>query len=89
MENHNNTGKLIGAILLGAAIGGIAGVLLAPRKGSETRKNISGQTEDLVDSMKEKFAEFLEGINKEAEIVKNKSSEFMKDGQASKAERIK
>ncbi|HEX7413144.1 MAG TPA: YtxH domain-containing protein, partial [Bacteroidia bacterium] len=51
MEKSNNTGKLIGALLVGAAIGGALGILFAPHKGSETRKRILAQGEDLTDGM--------------------------------------
>ncbi len=95
MENSNNTPKLIGALLLGAAVGGALGILFAPAKGSVTRKRISGRSEDLTDAMKEKFNDFLEEIKIEAEAVKGKTHEFMsdhefiKDGKASKSEKLK
>lgn len=64
MGNSNNTGKLIGAIVVGAVIGGVLGILFAPDKGSETRKKISGKSDDLTDAIKEKFNEFLEEVKK-------------------------
>lgn len=56
MENSNSTGKLVGALLVGAAIGGILGILFAPEKGSETRKKLFSKGKDL----KDKAAELLE-----------------------------
>ena len=41
-----NTKTLLG-FLAGAAVGALAGILLAPDKGSETRKKISKKTGDL------------------------------------------
>lgn len=82
MENSNNTGKLIGALLLGAAIGGALGILFAPDKGSETRKKISAKGSDLTDDLKEKFNGFIDKIkndsgNNLAEVVKEKTNEFI------------
>jgi gas vesicle protein len=74
MENSNSTGKMIGALLLGAAIGGALGILFAPDKGSETRKKIAGKTNDLTDSLKEKFNSLLEEAKKEIETAKEKVS---------------
>lgn len=88
MENSNNTIKLIGALALGAAIGGALGILFAPDKGSATRKKIAGKTDDLTDAMEEKFNDFLEQVKKEVETVKDKASEFIGNG-AAKAEKIK
>ncbi|MHB8259612.1 MAG: YtxH domain-containing protein [Bacteroidia bacterium] len=82
MEKHNNTGKVIGALIVGAAIGAALGILFAPDKGSETRKKILAQGDDLTDGMKEKFNDFLEEIKKEVETVKDKANEFIKDGRA-------
>ena len=56
MENSSNTGKIIGAVLVGVAIGGILGVLFAPDKGSETRKKILAKGEDLKDLVQDKIS---------------------------------
>jgi gas vesicle protein len=80
MENSNNSGKMIGALLIGAAIGGALGILFAPDKGSETRKKLAGKTGDLSDSLKEKFDELLAEAKKEFEAAKEKAKEFSMDG---------
>ena len=76
-NNNNDTVKLIGVFLLGAAIGGTLGILFAPDKGSETRKKILATGEDLTDAVNQKFNDFLEDIKKEVEVVKDKANEFV------------
>ena len=87
MENLN--GKVIGALLLGAAIGGVLGIIFAPDKGSETRKKILAKGEGLTDGMQEKFNEYLEDLKKEAASVKDKVNEFVENGKAKVAEKFK
>ena len=70
---ENNNGKLIGALLVGAAIGGALGILFAPNKGSETRKKLAAKGEDLSDSIKEKFTDLTENVKKDAESLKAKA----------------
>lgn len=86
MKNSNNNVKLVGAILLGAAIGGALGILFAPEKGSETRKKLSAKGNGLTDTMKEKVEEFLDEFRKEKEIVKEKTNEFIENGKAAMEE---
>ncbi len=80
MENTTNNAKLIGALVIGTAIGGLLGVLFAPRKGSETRKNIMAKGTDLSDAVKDKLHDFVGQVKREAETVKEKANEYMKDG---------
>jgi len=80
MENSNNTGKMIGVFLIGAAVGGALGILFAPDKGSKTRKKIFEKGEDITDALKEKFDDLLEEAKKEFEAAKEKAAEFAMDG---------
>lgn len=77
MENSNDTGRLIGALILGAAIGGALGILFAPDKGSETRRKIAQKSGDLTDSVKEKFMGLIDEVKKEVSSIKNKSHELV------------
>ncbi len=47
----NNNSKILLGIIAGAAIGGALGILLAPDKGSETRRKIVEKGNDLGDSL--------------------------------------
>jgi len=78
MENSNNNGKLIGALLIGVAVGGILGILFAPSKGSTTRRRISSKRDDLVDDLEDKFDDFLFEIKGEIEKVKEIATDYMK-----------
>ena len=59
--------KIIAAVLLGAAAGAIAGILFAPDKGSVTREKIKEAGEDLKDTFKDKFNEFVDGVKEKYE----------------------
>ena len=86
MENLKQSVKLLGAMVLGAAIGGAIGILYAPDKGSETRKKIVGKSDDLTDALKGKFNGMLEDIKKDIETAKVKASELVENGRV-KAEK--
>jgi len=70
------TGKIISALLVGAAAGAILGVLFAPSKGSELRKKISDSTGDLVDEFSDKIKEGKEKLSDLKSKVMAKAEEM-------------
>ncbi len=77
MEKVNNTGKIVGALLVGAAVGAALGILFAPNKGAETRKKLMAKSDDLSDAIKEKFNDFMEDTRNEVEHVKVKANNIL------------
>lgn len=69
MENSNDTVKLVGAVLIGAAVGAALGILFAPDKGSNTRKKLMGGAKDLADDFKQKMKD-------EATAFRNRADEL-------------
>jgi len=55
----NDTGKIIFALVAGAAIGAGLGLLLAPEKGQETRRKIADTASDLTDRIMRKAEEIV------------------------------
>jgi gas vesicle protein len=59
-----NYKKTLTGFAAGAAVGVLAGILLAPDKGSATRKKISNKTNDLSDSVKHSFSDFIDSVKR-------------------------
>ncbi|MES2555878.1 MAG: YtxH domain-containing protein [Bacteroidota bacterium] len=72
MEDSNNTGKIVVALLVGVAIGGVLGVLFAPDKGSVTRKKLLSRGEDLKDAVSEKLSGMMDHTEEKAEEIQKK-----------------
>lgn len=66
------TGKIIAGILSGAAIGAIAGVLFAPKKGTETRKNITDKSNEYMYGAKNKYNDLADNLSHRYDSVKSK-----------------
>jgi gas vesicle protein len=81
MGNSNN-GKLIAALLTGAAIGGALGILFAPDKGSETRKKIAEKSNELTGTVKDKFSAIVNKFKKEVETINEQAKDLADNGQS-------
>ena len=61
----NTTMKVIGGFLAGAAVGAIAGILIAPDKGSRTRKKLQDETRKLSDQVAESLSHSLKAFKED------------------------
>lgn len=74
------SGKLVAAVLLGAAAGAVLGILFAPDKGSETRKKIAKKTGDLNEALRDRFNELGEVIAEKYDSIRGEANEIMEKG---------
>jgi gas vesicle protein len=73
------TDKALLGIIGGVAVGAILGILLAPEKGSETRKKILNKGVDYTDDLKDQFNMLLGNLSKKCEQIKQKGSHLIAD----------
>lgn len=67
----NNTGNTFLAVLSGAAIGAVLGILFAPDKGSNTREKIKDGFDDAKNDLKNKYEEASDELKKKFSVSKN------------------
>jgi gas vesicle protein len=77
MEN----GKIVLGALAGIAIGAAVGILLAPDKGSETRKKISKKRGELAHGLKEKYDHLRGKYNSAIDNATSKLESFAQKGE--------
>lgn len=77
----NSTSKILLGFVAGAAIGGALGILLAPDKGSETRRKIVEKGSEMGESLtgfgetvKDKFNDVVENVKGTFNRTKNSMS---------------
>jgi len=83
-----STGKVLLGILAGVAAGATLGILLAPDKGSTTRKKITQKGDAYVEELEGKFNEFLNGITKKFESVRSETVRMAENGKMKATEVI-
>ena len=69
------SGKVLLGLLAGLATGAFIGILIAPDKGTDTRKKITKKGEDYADALKEKFNEFLDSVSQKFQEGKIEESD--------------
>ena len=76
------SGKVVLGVLAGIAIGAITGILLAPEKGSKTRKNIADKRDAYVDKLGSQFKGFVESVNEKFEALTHEATVMAENGTA-------
>ena len=76
-KTSSNTGKLVGALVIGAAVGATLGILFAPNKGAETRKKLLSRGGDFSEAIKDKFNGLVANAKKDVEKVSSKSNSIL------------
>ncbi len=79
MENSNDTGKVIGALLVGALVGAALGILFAPDKGSITRSKLVGGAQGLADDIKEKIKDEVSAMREKIEELESLADDKISD----------
>ncbi|MEQ8909769.1 MAG: YtxH domain-containing protein [Vicingaceae bacterium] len=70
----DNTGKVLLAVAAGAAAGLVAGVLLAPASGEETRENLKKQGDKLKKDLSRKMEDISDESKEKLESLKKTAS---------------
>jgi gas vesicle protein len=72
-----STGKVVIGVLVGVSVGALFGILLAPDKGSSTRRKISKKSSAYFDDLNSKFDDFIDGISHKVENGKDELKKFI------------
>jgi gas vesicle protein len=85
----SSAGKFLAGFVVGGAIGAIAGILLAPKSGEETRREICDTSKDLlrradetVKEIKEKAEDVMSDMQKKGDEIKEKLQNLLEKQKA-------
>jgi gas vesicle protein len=81
--------KILLGVAVGAAVGTALGVLIAPAKGSVTKKKLLRQGAALTEDAKEKIGEYSDVVTEEYGAIKKGALHFMKKGKKNAASLVK
>lgn len=84
-----SAGKFLAGFIVGGAVGALAGLLLAPKSGEETREMIAqksseiyDKTEDSINEIKEKAEDVVEDLQKKGDEIIAKIQGILKKEEA-------
>jgi gas vesicle protein len=74
------SGNVLLGVILGASAGAIVGMLIAPAKGSVTRKRIARKGTEYAEDAKEKFNQYIDALAEEYDTVKEGAMDWVERG---------
>lgn len=77
-----NSGKVLLGALAGIAAGAVLGILFAPDSGTSTRKKIVKKGNDYADGLGDQFNEFIGGMTKKFEALKEEAMTMAEETKA-------
>lgn len=77
-----STGKALLGLLAGVAAGAALGILLAPDKGSSTRKKISKKGDDYVGELEGKFNKLIDNVTTKFDAMRKESARMAANGKS-------
>lgn len=81
--------KILLGVAVAAAVGTALGVMIAPAKGSITKKKLLRRGAALTDGAKEKIGEYSDDVTEEYSALKKGALNFVKKGRKSAAALVK
>jgi gas vesicle protein len=77
----NTTGKIIAAAAVGIAAGAVAGLLMAPRSGKDTREDIRRKGEQLADKVRDNIEQGRQQLSALRENLETRIRELNREEQ--------
>ena len=71
-----STSKVLLGVVVGLAAGAMAGILMAPDSGSNTRRKISTKGQGYVDDLRSRFNDFLDGFMHHVDTIKEDANDI-------------
>ena len=75
-----SSGKVMLGVVAGVAAGVVFGMLIAPRKGSSTRKKLAQTGAEYAEEAKDKFNEYIDAVTEEYDTVKEGAKDLVSRG---------
>jgi len=74
-----SNGKIVLGVIAGIAAGTLLGVLIAPDKGSETRRKIRQKGDDLVEGVKDGMTSMVDDVTSRFDKLRGKARKSMNE----------